>query len=266
MPYRRLPKTDQARMRALRAAIYRADEASFNDQVVSFATINEAKNFISQFESQVALYHQNTDSRISANKDYRHIVNMARMHISHFIQILNMAVARGEIKAEQKALYNLPIEDSHLPDLSTEESLLYWGKCIIDGEMKRISQPGNIYRLQNPPITVVQVHYEVFKEKQQSHTIRKQVFTRSVDSIAEARQKVDAIILDIWNQVEAYYANCKPYDRLCKCKAYGLIYYYRTGEAQLTAETDKAIEEQEKMMQAIDFDDETENTYIQMRI
>ena len=35
---------------------------------------------------------------------------------------------------------------------------------------------------------------------------------------------------------------CKPYEILCNCEAYGIVYYYRKGEQELTEETDKAIQ------------------------
>lgn len=242
MPYRRLPNTDQARIRAINGAINQASEADFNEQVISFRTLNEARNFINQFETQVNQYHQNTNSKINANKEYKHVVNNARMYLSHFIQTLNMAIARGDIKAEERALYGLPIDMNRVPDLTTEEDLLYWGDKIIAGELERTRNGMYGYKLQNPPITLVKVHFDIFKDKQTMHSIRRNSFTRTVDEITDLRIKADAIILDIWNQVEEFYRDSKPYERLCQCKAYGLIYYYRTGEQQLTPETDKAIQ------------------------
>lgn len=47
------------------------------------------------------------------------------------------------------------------------------------------------------------------------------------------RSEADALILDIWNQVERKYAEVMPNEkRLELCRAYGLIYYYRTGEKE----------------------------------
>ena len=50
MPYRRLPNTDQSRLRALRTAIQKEDKSGYNNHVVAFKTILEAKNFLSFFE------------------------------------------------------------------------------------------------------------------------------------------------------------------------------------------------------------------------
>ena len=130
MPYRRLPNTDQSRLKALQKAVQRASVADFTEQVINYKTLKEAENFLMQFENQVSQYHQNFNNKVSANKQYRHMVQNARMYISHFIQVLNLAVIRGEIKKEQKALYKLDQQNHILPDLSTEEDLLIWGKNI----------------------------------------------------------------------------------------------------------------------------------------
>ena len=150
MPYRRLPKTDQARLYALKQAVQRASEVAFNQQAINYKTLIEAQRLLLQFENQVAQYHANVDSKVSDNKQYRHKVRNARMYISHFIQVLNLAAIRGEIKKGQKELYKLDPHNHTLPDLSTEENLITWGQNIIDGENARIAQGG--FPIYNPAI------------------------------------------------------------------------------------------------------------------
>ena len=87
MPYRRLPNTDQARLRALRAAVQQAEKQNFADQVISFKTIHEAKSYLTVFEKQLTHYQQTLDNQVSANKRYQQIVHNARLYISHFIQV-----------------------------------------------------------------------------------------------------------------------------------------------------------------------------------
>lgn len=99
MPYRRLPNTDQARVRALRNAIMenesRIDAGDFR---LPYPLINEAKNYLSDFEKALAQYQQALDAQVSANKNYQHESHVARLYISHFIQVLNLAVLRKDIK------------------------------------------------------------------------------------------------------------------------------------------------------------------------
>ena len=49
MPYRRLPKTDQARLHALQKAVQQAGNAAYNDQAINYLTLTEAQRFLMQF-------------------------------------------------------------------------------------------------------------------------------------------------------------------------------------------------------------------------
>lgn len=239
MPYRRLPKTDQARLHALQRAVQQAANAPYNEQAINYRTLSEAQRFLMQYENQVAQYHANFDSKVTANRQYRHRVRNARMYISHFIQVLNLAVIRGEIKRSQKELYKLDPKSNALPDLTTEEGLIEWGQNIIDGEQQRTATGG--FPIYNPAINKVKVHYEMFKEDYTSHLLHKKTHSRVFEDTEILRKQVDEIILSIWDQVEAFYKDELPYAKLRKCQSYGMIYYYRRGEAKLTPETDEQI-------------------------
>jgi len=236
MPYRRLPNTDQARLRALRTAIQQSDKENYGDQIVSYKTIHEAKTYLGGFEKQLTQYQQMLESQVSANRKYQQIVHNARLYISHFIQVFNLSVIRGDIKKEHKLFYNLDQHVHTVPDLSTEAALLSWGKCIIDGENERLGNGG--LPIYNPTIAKVKVHYEVFKEYKSNQKLYQSTTNRNWEELVNLREKGDLIILDIWNQVETNYKDEKPFSRLKKCQAYGLVYYYRKAEKVLTSTDD----------------------------
>lgn len=241
MPYRRLPNTDQARLRSLRIAIEQTDKQHFGNQVVSFKTIHEAKTHLGVFEKQWHQYQQALEAQVGANKRYQQIVHNARLYISHFIQVFNLSVIRGDIKKDHKHFYHLDPNVHIVPDLSTESALLQWGKCIIDGENERVRNGG--LPIYNPAIAKVQVHYEVFKEYKSTQKLYQNTTNRNWEELVRLRQKGDEIILDIWNQVEAKFKDESPYTRLLKCQAYGLVYYYRKGEKKLVSEDDEVLAE-----------------------
>jgi hypothetical protein len=236
MPYRRLPNTDQARLRALRTAILQEENRNYGDQVVSYKTIIEAKNYLGVFEKQLNQYQLTLESQVKANRHYQQIVHNARLYISHFIQVFNLSVIRGDIKKEHKLFYKLDQNIHIVPDLSTESALLNWGKCIIDGENERLRNGG--LPIYNPTIAKVKVHYEVFKEYKSNQKLHQNTTNRNWEELVSLREKGDLIILDIWNQVEAKYKDENPYTRFIKCQTYGLVYYYRKGEKVLTKATD----------------------------
>lgn len=153
------------------------------------------------------------------------------MYISHFIQVLNLSVLRLEVKPHQKKLYDLPVDNSNVPDLTSEAAMVEWGRKIIEGERKRTSQGG--VPIYNPTIAKVKVHYDLFVDSYERQKALQALTNRSLEDLAAMRARADELILSIWNQVEEKFQHVTPNEaRLDKCRDYGLIYYYRTGEKQ----------------------------------
>lgn len=253
MPYRRLPKTDNARLVALKTAIKKIDEVGFQNNFIDFKTINEARSFLALFEQQLTIYQQQVEKKVKHNKEYMHYVRNARMFLSHYLQVFNLAVVRGEIKPEARSFFGLDPEDGTVPDLSTEEALLMWGEKVITGDAER-TRAGGI-PIYNPTIAKVRVHYEIFREHYSDQQLRKKTANRNWTELDSMRNNADAIILDIWNQVEEHFKDYKPYARLTACEEYGVIYYYRNGEGKLTPEFDEFLQKIEDASPKLNFDD-----------
>ena len=201
MPYRRLPNTDQARVRALKAAVEKGDVYNVRDLAISLKTLFEARNFLLKFEAAQIYYTQCYDNQSRASRKHQANVRMARLYISHFIQVLNLAVLRDEIKPVHKELYDLP-EANVVPDLLSEAA-----------------------------IARVKVHYDIFLDSYERQKNYQSATNRSLDELASMRDRADELILDIWNQVEAKFQEVNPNEaRLAKCRDYGLVYYYRSNE------------------------------------
>ena len=58
MPYRRLPNTDQARVRALKAAVEKGEMYNVRDLAITLKTLFEARNFLHRFEAAQIYYTQ----------------------------------------------------------------------------------------------------------------------------------------------------------------------------------------------------------------
>lgn len=229
MPYRRLPNTDQARIRALKAVVVKGDTYNVYDLAVSLKTLTEARNFLTKFEAAQAYYAECFERQSVAGRKHQANVKTARLYISHFIQVLNLAVIRSEVRTAHKDYYGLDKSNNNVPDLSTESALAEWGRKIVDGESKRISQGG--IPIYNPTIAKVRVHYDIFMDSYEKQKNLQALTARSLDVLASMRAEADNLILDIWNQVEKKFEEVVPNDkRLDLCRAYGVIYYYRTGE------------------------------------
>lgn len=228
MPYRRLPNTDQARVRALKSAVEKGDVYNVRDLAISLKTLFEARNFLTRFDAAQLYYMQCYQNQSKASHKHQANVKMARLYISHFIQVLNLAVLREEIKETHRGLYGLS-DVNNLPDLISEAALVEWGRKIITGEQLRNAQGG--IPIYNPTIARVKVYYDIFLDSYERQKSYQSLTSRCLDELASMRGRADELILDIWNQVEAKFQDVLPNDaRLDKCRDYGLVYYYRSGE------------------------------------
>ncbi|MBQ8674355.1 MAG: hypothetical protein IJ511_10050 [Bacteroides sp.] len=235
MPYRRLPNTDQARIRALKAAVEKMEIYTVYDLAVSLKTLSVARNFLMKFEAAQIYYAECFERQAKAGRKHQQAVRMARLYVSHFIQVLNLAVIRSEIRAAHKEYYGLEQKNHNLPELSSETALLEWGKKVIAGEQRRMSQGG--VPIYNPTIAKVRVHYDIFVESYEKQKNLQALTARSLEALATMRAEADELILDIWNQVEKKFEDVTPNEkRLDMCRDYGVIYYYRTGEKRAGGE------------------------------
>ncbi len=229
MPYRRLPNTDQARIRALKAVVVKADTCDVYDLAVSLKTLTEARNFLLRFEAAQSYYAECFEHQSKSGRKHQANVRMARLYVSHFIQVLNLAAIRAEVRASHKAFYDLPVESNCVPDLISEAALVEWGRKIIEGESKRMRQGG--IPIYNPTIAKVKVHYDIFVESYEKQKNLQLLTARSLETLSSMRVAADELILDIWNQVEKKFESVMPNEmRLDYCREYGLVYYYRANE------------------------------------
>ncbi|MCQ2217359.1 MAG: hypothetical protein MJZ33_02600 [Paludibacteraceae bacterium] len=238
MPYRRLPNTNQARMRALKTAVEMGDRLEDTyDLAFSYSTLEDARALLVRYERAMSEYKQCSVKQVDTNKKFQEAAKMARLYVSHFVQVLNMCVLRNEIKPEMKKLYGLSVDSNVVPDLISDDNLFKWGNLIIEGEQKRIQSGGTpIY---NPAIAKVRVHYDIFVEHYNNQKVLQNNTTRTISNVSALNENVDKVVLDIWNQVEHSFSLLSIPERLKKCGEYGIVYYYRRGEEKIELPIDE---------------------------
>ena len=228
MPYRRLPNTDAARIKSLKCALEQDLPLPFHDRMISVEILEETGVFLSAFENAHAEYESAYKAQIHANKTFQELTKNAKLYISHFIQVFNLAVIRKEIHPELKSLYGLEPDSQSVPELSSDALVLEWGDRIIQGEKARLEKRGT--PLYNPTIAKVQVHYDMFRTAYYQQKILQKTTARALSKLSSLRIKADELICNIWNQIENKYADMDLEKRLDNCKKYGVVYYYRRGE------------------------------------
>ncbi|GHT47315.1 hypothetical protein FACS189440_07440 [Bacteroidia bacterium] len=229
MPAKKLPDTDEERMKALNTIVVQEELAGEENAILSMRDMHDLRNFLLTYEGTCFCFKQALEDETKADKGYVDLFKSAQLYISHFIQVLNLAIVRNEVKVENLVYYGL--EDSNeftVPDLSTEEAVLEWGERLINGEAARTSHGGApIY---NPAISKVKVHYDLFNDSLYSLKIYRQNTIRSQEGLEEMREKADRVIWDTWTKVEFKYWGLPTDERKQKFKDYGIRFHYQGGE------------------------------------
>jgi len=227
MPYRRLPNTDQARLRALHAAVIAGQKKSPEELAFSSKTLTRLRAFYTTFETTIIHHKLARQQQEKNSSTYQEIVRKARLYLSHFVQILNFAIQRGDMKPDVRKYYGID-EDKKTPSFLLDSEVLEWGKKIIEGDHQRILHGGNpIY---NPSIALVKVKFDQFLDAYHFQKTLQNNTARWTSKVVELRNEADEIILDIWNEVEEHFAGLPDDLKREKAVEYGLTYVYRPME------------------------------------
>jgi hypothetical protein len=230
MPYRRLPNTDAARIRAMKIALEKGKELPPHKLAFSSKTIIRLEKFLPQFEHNIKIYRQSLASQNKKTKDYNEILRKARIYLTHFIRVMNMAIFRGDLPVETRAYYGLATDESTVPSLNSENELMSWGRRIIEGEEFRIRKGGS--PITNPTIAVVKVRFENFIEAWNHYNTLLKKASSNSEKNNHLRKEADEIILQLWNEVEKTHLKLTEELRKAESEKYGLVYFYRKNELE----------------------------------
>jgi hypothetical protein len=228
MPYRRLPNTDKSRLRALRTAHQKGKDLPPFDLAFSQESLQRLSSFLPNYEKKLSEYRNTYKLQTENNKEYYKKLKKAKIYISHFIQVVNMSIIRGEMPSKTRSFYGLHEDDKKLPSLNTEKSLLDWGKKIIEGEEQRKAR--GLPPVTNPTIAVVKVNYDKFVDAYQFQKQLQENHKRASDTINELRKEADDIIVNIWDEVENTYSKEPDEIKREKGSEYGIVYVFRKNE------------------------------------
>ncbi len=227
MPYRRLPNTDAARMKALHTALQKGNDLSPLELAFPQKSYYQLRSFIPNYEAALLDYTRKKEAFSRQSRETHEHFRKARLFLTHFIQVTFFAIQRGEIPESTLKYFGL---DSHktLPSLQSFEELVEYGKRILDGEKTRIQEGKR--PVTNPTAAVVKVRYEVFLDSYHSYRIHKKNKSLAQEKILSLRKEADRLIAGLWDNIETFFGDLPDTMRRQKAADYGITYVYRKNE------------------------------------
>jgi len=239
MPYRRLPTTDKARLRALETALNKVNQVSVSDIPFANHSIEELQHVKSQFENTLRHYELTVQQQSENNKQYKAAYETARLYLSHFIQVLLFASERGEINGGLKYYGNLQQYDGRVPTLNSEREILEWGKVIVDGEQRRVREGGSA--IYSPSIALVKFKLEEFDDAAIFQQNLKRNTLRAFEKMQELRKSTNEFIAQLWTDIEEHLEmEAETPEQKRKVAAeFGIVYVLRRKERKLLEQKQK---------------------------
>lgn len=228
MPYRRLPNTDKARQRALNRAYDMGRELPPFRLAFSQSTFQRVQSFLPSYEKSMHEARQAYSNQVSKNREYLKVQKKAKMYISHFIQVVNMSIMRGDLPDQERQYFGMRDDLNKVPSLNSESDLIKWGEKLIHGEELRKSKA--LSPITNPTIAVVRVRYEQFLDAYKFQKTLQRNYQRAQENLANLRKEADDIILNVWNEVEKTFDELPDAERRKEAENYGIAYVFRKNE------------------------------------
>ncbi len=243
MPYRRLPTTDKARLRALDAALKKVNKVSSGNFPFAKNSLEELQNVKTQFENTLKHYELNIKQQSDNNKRYRATQETARLYLSHFIQVLLFASERGEINGGLKFYGGLQELGGKIPSLNTEQEILEWGQIVVTGEQNRVRQGGSA--IYSPSIALVKFKLEEFKDAAMFQQNLKRNTLRTFEKMQQLRKVTNDFIAQLWTEIESHIElEARTEDEKRRIgEEFGIVYVLRRKERKLLAQQKEQYKE-----------------------
>tara|TARA_R110001592_G_scaffold88812_2_gene261422 strand:+ start:593 stop:1258 length:666 start_codon:yes stop_codon:yes gene_type:complete len=219
MAYRRLPNTDKARITAL---IKLSDMVLVDDCVVLLNHKETILDLKEVFGGLIECREIYVSKRVELNKRKRELLIKLKLYVSHFFQVFNFAIDREDIAKECRLLFNLQVNTGVIPLLAKELDIIEWANNIIKGESQRVKK--GIESISHPN------HKKIKEIKEKTESVRgeleeiEMLFKNNHIEITKQRQKVDAFIKQIWNEIELQFANEPIEIKREQAAEYGVVY------------------------------------------
>jgi hypothetical protein len=235
MPFRKLPNTDEARVRAITLLLkaFKIFVTGITEEAEKIRAITDlfhtalktlGERFIAEVEGRgYALTAQST-----ATQGKEAALSVLRKVCSHFIIVLNLAIDRGKLPVGIRSSFGLDINQEGLPNLDKEADVYDLAVRIIAGETHRIAEGG--VPLAWPSLADVQAALDAYEPIREEQIRKKTNFDIEQEDVSKMRAEVDEAIKDGWDQVEFYFRKDEPSSLRRKARAWGVEYATRPGE------------------------------------
>lgn len=231
MPGRSLPNSDAQRTSAFDTAFNKwaatpAGQRAFSTDQYNALVAQRTPWKTTAGAASAALFAQTNATKAAEDAGQK-----LEQLISHFFQVFNLGVSRGDFNASARAFYNLDISNAVAPMAASQADRQTWSQNVIAGEAARQNAEGAAYKPMALPaaadVAAAQVFYTAALG---TASTAKDAFDLAQEAVQGLRPAADGCIKDLWDTIEFTYRHDDPPSLRRKAREWGVVYVTRPGE------------------------------------
>lgn len=222
MPARRLPRTDDERSAAMNTCNVKYQATAAPLRLITATQFGTLGATLSPWRNGRDALGPLLVAQTSATGTCGTAFATCVRFNSHFIQVLNFAIERGEIPASARAFYELPVSHAQVPSMTTVADALRWATAIEVGEIQRTAAGGA--PLSWPSAAQVATAANALEAADSAQSIAKDGFDYGQEAVAGQRTTVDALVKDLWDTIEYNLRGEELSSLRRKAREWGVVY------------------------------------------
>lgn len=222
MPSRQLPRTDDQRTTAKNVCFAKYNGTALADRLIPAALMTSLTAQRTAWNAAVFALPGLLEIQGARTDQAEALESVTRRSISHFIQVLNLAIERGDIPAAQRAYYGLDLGSAAVPPLSSQASLHLWADRIASGEATRIAAGGAA--LAWPSAAQVAAALAAWVAVIPLHSAALDAYANGQQAIADLRPADDFLTTDLADTVEFNLRDETPSNLRRRAREWGVVY------------------------------------------
>ena len=192
--------------------------------------------FETLWNTEYAQFKQADSAKQEATAQVITATNELFMYCSHYLQVLFLAIKRGEIPASVLALYGLPVSNEpKLPDMDSEAKLLQVASNIISGDAARVAAGG--VAMSNPAVAQVEAKLLAYNNLQNTQSITKETFRKEQTDVASIFLQGVEVMRKLYVDIEYNYSDQSHEYINDILREWGMEFYNGPGEEFTTSAT-----------------------------
>lgn len=231
MPFRQLPASDPTRTQALQGALKKWNSTTGASRLISAATGAALETLQPKWEKEVAERADAFGQQSASTQALKAAADKLRLLVSHFIQVYQMGIARGDFAAAGRAVYELSVNEETVPNLDAEAALLLWADRIVKGDPRRVTQFSEA-PMAMPAASAVAAALDAYNVKLTAQTEAKDQLEAEQADVIALRAEADQVIRDVWDEVEFALRQLEAPTLRRRAREWGVVYAQRPGEPE----------------------------------